>query len=79
MPLDGHGSLECIGAWKAGQATKGWPMSAIFNLECYEHKKGPVGPQTGPRAFNCLKTYSILYGGVYSTEWNGTERNGIMD
>ena len=46
--------LSCIGAWKAGQATKGWPMSVIFNLECCEHKKGPVGPQTGPLAFNCL-------------------------
>ena len=47
--------LSCIGAWRAGQATKGWPMSVIFNLECCEHKKGPVGPQTGPLAFNCLR------------------------
>ena len=29
-------------------------MSVIFNLECCEHKKGPVGPQTGPLAFICL-------------------------
>ena len=47
--------FSCIGAWRAGQATKGWPMSVIFNLECCEHKKGPVGPQTGPLAFNCLR------------------------
>ena len=47
--------LSCIGAWRAGQATKGWPMSVIFNLECCEHKKGPVGPQTGPMTFNCLR------------------------
>ena len=46
--------LSCIGACRAGQATKGWPMSVIFNLECCEHKKRPVGPQTGPLAFNCL-------------------------
>ena len=46
--------LSCIGAWRAGQAMKGWPMSVIFNLECCEHKKGPVAPQTGPLAFNCL-------------------------
>ena len=46
--------LPCIVAWRAGQATKGWPMSVIFNLECCEHRKGPVGPQTGPLAFNCL-------------------------
>ena len=46
--------LSCIGAWRAGQATNGWPMSVIFNLECCEHKKGPVGPQTVPLAFNCL-------------------------
>ena len=46
--------LSCIGAWRAGQATKGWSMSVIFNLECCEHKEGPVGPQTGPMAFNCL-------------------------
>ena len=47
--------LSCIGAWRAGQATKGWPMSVIFNLERCEHKKGLVGPQTGPMAFNCLR------------------------
>ena len=47
--------LSCIGAWRAGQATKGWPMSVIFYLECCEHKKGPVGPQTGPLAFNYLR------------------------
>ena len=47
--------LSCIGAWRAGQATKGWPMSVIFNLECCAHKKGPVGPLTGPLAFNCLR------------------------
>lgn len=47
--------LCCIGAWRAGQATKGWLISFIFNLECCEHKKGPVGPQTGPLAFNCLR------------------------
>ena len=47
--------LSCIGAWRAGRATKGWPMSVIFNLECWEHKKGPVGPQTGPLAFNYLR------------------------
>ena len=47
---------SCIGAWRTGQATKGWIiMSVIFNLECCEHKKGPVGPQTGPLAFNCLR------------------------
>ena len=23
--------LSCIGAWRAGQPTKGWPMSVIFN------------------------------------------------
>ena len=46
--------LSCIGAWRAGQATKGWPMSVIFNLECCEHKKGTVGPQTGTLAFICL-------------------------
>ena len=42
--------LSFIGAWKAGHA-----MSVIFNLECCEHKKGPVEPQTGPLAFNCLR------------------------
>ena len=47
--------LSCIGAWRAGQTTKGWPMSVVFNLECCEHRKGPVGPQTGPLAFNCLR------------------------
>ena len=47
--------LSCIGAWRAGQATKGWPMPVIFNLECCEHKVGPVGPQTEPLAFNCLR------------------------
>ena len=36
------------------EAMKGWLMSVIFNLECCEHKKGPVGPQTGTLAFNCL-------------------------
>ena len=46
--------LSCIGAWRAGQATKGWPMSVIFNLKRCEHNQGPVGPQTGPLAFNCL-------------------------
>ena len=46
--------LSCIGTWRAGQATKGWPISVIFNLECFEHKEGPVRPQTGPLAFNCL-------------------------
>ena len=46
--------LSCIGAWRTGQATMNWPMSVIFNLECCEHKKGSVGPQTGPLAFNCL-------------------------
>ena len=48
--------LSCIGAWRAEQATKGWPiaMSVIFNFEYCEHKKGPVGPQTVPLAFNCL-------------------------
>ena len=30
-------------------------MSVISNFECCEHKKGPVGPQTGPLAFNCLR------------------------
>ena len=44
--------LSCIGAWRAGQATKDWPMSVIFNLECCEHKKGT---QTGPLAFNYLR------------------------
>jgi len=47
--------LSCFGAWRAGQAMKGWPMSVIFNLECCERKKGPVGPQTGPLVFNCLR------------------------
>ena len=47
--------LSCIGAWRAGQSTKGWSMSVIFNLECCEYMKGPVGPQTGPLAFNCLR------------------------
>jgi len=47
--------LSCIGAWRAGQAMKGWPMSVIFNLECCEHKKGLVGTQTGPLAFNYLR------------------------
>ena len=51
----GRSWLPCIGAWRAGQATKGWPMSVIFNLECCEHKKGPVGTQTGPLAFNYLR------------------------
>ena len=46
--------LSFIGVWRAGQATKGWPMSVIFNLECCDNKKGPVGPQIGPLAFNCL-------------------------
>ena len=31
-----------------------WPMSAIFNLKCCEHKKSPVRPQTGPLTFDCL-------------------------
>ena len=52
--------LSCIGAWRAGQVTKGWPMSVIFKLECCEHKKGPVGPQTGPLAFNCLRILFLL-------------------
>jgi len=30
-------------------------MSVIFNLECCEHKEGPVGPQTGHMAFNYLR------------------------
>ena len=47
--------LSCIGAWRAGQATKGWPMSVIFNLESCEYKKGPVRSQTGSLAFNCLR------------------------
>ena len=47
--------LSCISAWRAGQATKGWPKSVIFTLECCEHKKGPVGTQTRPRAFNYLR------------------------
>jgi len=47
--------LSCIGAWRAGQATNGWPMSVIFNLKCCEYKKGPVGNQTGSLAFNCLR------------------------
>ena len=47
--------LYCIGAWRAGQATKGWPMSVTFDLECCEHKESPVGPQTGPLAFNYLR------------------------
>ena len=51
----GWSRLPCIGAWRAGQAMKSWPMSVIFNLECCEHRKGPVGPQTGPLAFNCLR------------------------
>jgi len=46
--------LSCIGAWRGGQAMKGWPMSVTFNLECCEHKEGPVGPLTGPLAVNCL-------------------------
>ena len=46
--------LSCIGAWRAGQATKGWPLSVIFNLECCEYKKGPVGLQIGHLALNCL-------------------------
>ena len=33
----------------------GWPMSFIFNLVCCEHKRGPVGLQTGFMAFNCLR------------------------
>jgi len=54
--------LSCICAWRAGQATKGWPMSVIFNLECCEHKEGPVGHQTGPLAFNCLRIpFCTLY------------------
>ena len=47
--------LSCNGALRAGQATKGWPMSVIFYLECCEHKKGPIWPQTRPLAFNCLR------------------------
>ena len=56
---NGWSWLSCIGAWRAGQATKGWQMSVFFNLEYCEHKKGPVGPQTGPLAFNCL-LYSYI-------------------
>ena len=52
--------LSCIGAWRAGQATKDWPMSVILNLECCEHNKGAVGPQTGPLAFNCLRIHFVL-------------------
>ena len=48
--------LSCIGAWRAGQATKGWPMSVIFNLECCEHKKAP----NWTSGFQ-LSLYSILY------------------
>ena len=33
----------------------GWPMSVILNLECCEHKNGPVWPQIGPLAFNLLR------------------------
>jgi len=47
--------LSCIGAWRVGQATKGWPMSVIFNLKCCEHKEGPVGPQIGLLTFNYLR------------------------
>ena len=47
--------LSCIGAWRAGQATKGWQMSATFSLECCEHKEGLVGPQIGLLAFNYLR------------------------
>jgi len=46
--------LSCIGAWRVRQVMQGWPMSVIFNFECCEHRKGPVGPLTGPLAFNCL-------------------------
>ena len=46
--------LSCIGAWRARQATKGWPMSVIINLEFCEQKKSSVGSQTGLLAFNCL-------------------------
>ena len=42
----GWSRLSCIGAWRAGQAMKAWPMSVIFNLECCEHKK---------IIFNCLR------------------------
>ena len=28
----------------------------MSNLECCEHKEGPVRPQMGPMAFNCLRT-----------------------
>ena len=52
--------LSCIGAWRAGKATKGWPMSVIFNLECCEHKKGPVGAPNWTSGFQ-LSSYSILY------------------
>ena len=31
-------------------------MSFIFNLEFCEYKEGPIGPQMGPLAFNCLHT-----------------------
>ena len=47
--------LSCVGAWRAGQATKSWQMSFIFNLQCCEYKKSLVGPQTGPLDFNYLR------------------------
>ena len=58
--------LSCIGAWRAGQATKGWPMSVIFNLECCEHKKGPVGSPNWTSGFQ-LSSYSILYSYIKPT------------
>ena len=52
--------LSCIGACRVGKATKGWSISFIFNLECCEHKKGPVGPPNWTSGFQ-LSSYSILH------------------
>ena len=52
--------LSCIGAWRAGQVMKGWPMSVTFNLECCEHKKG-----NWTSGFQ-LSSYSIFYSYIKS-------------
>ena len=59
--LAGRGSLGLV-LRGLGLAMKGWLMPFIFDLECCEHKEGPLRPQMGPLAFICLRTpiYALI-------------------
>jgi len=42
----------CLEDWTSHE---GLANVCYLTLECCEHKKGSIGPQTGPLAFNCLR------------------------